>query len=58
MAASEPNDMFNIGIIIFFMMIMLYMGFAAVKEKYNLSFGHEASLVTLTGFFISWAAFK
>ena len=58
MAVSEPNDMFNIGIITIFLMIMLYMGFAAVKEKYQLSFGHEASLVTLTGFIISWAAFK
>jgi len=55
---AEENTMFNVGIITIFLMIMLYMGFAAFKEKHNLSFGHEASLCTLVGFFISWIAFQ
>ena len=33
---------------------MIYMGFEAFKHKHNISFGHEASLVTLVGFIISY----
>jgi NhaP-type Na+/H+ or K+/H+ antiporter len=39
-------------------MIMLFMGFEAFKKKYQLSFGHEASFVTLIGFTISWLFIK
>ena len=45
---------FNEGIIVVFIMLMVYMGFEAFKHKHELSFGHEASLVTLLGFLISW----
>jgi hypothetical protein len=48
------HAVFNWGIIIIFVMIMLYIGFAAFKEKYHLSFGHESATVTLVGFTISW----
>ena len=37
---------------------MIYMGFEAFKRKHNLSFGHEASLVTLVGFCLSLAWFQ
>lgn len=46
---------FNEGIIIILAMLIIYMGFEAFKHKRDLSFGHEASLVTLIGFGISWA---
>jgi len=46
---------FNEGIIIIFLMLMVYMGFEAFKHKKDLSFGHEASLVTLIGFGVSYA---
>ena len=49
---------FNEGIIVVFIMLMIYMGFEAFKHKHELSFGHEASLVTLLGFFISWCFMK
>ena len=45
----------NEGIIIILGMLIIYMGFEAFKHKRDLSFGHEASLVTLIGFGISWA---
>lgn len=35
-------------------MLMVYMGFEAFKHKHKLAFGHEASLVTLLGFIISF----
>lgn len=47
--------MFNEGIIIIFVMLIIYMAFEAFKHKKDLSFGHEASLVTLIGFGISYA---
>ena len=46
---------FNEGIIIVFLMLCIYVGFEAFKHKKQLSFGHEASLVTLIGFGISYA---
>lgn len=49
---------FNEGIIVVFIMLMIYMGFEAFKHKHELAFGHEASLVTLLGFFISWCFMK
>ena len=45
----------NEGIIIILLMLVVYMGFEAFKHKKNISFGHEASLVTLIGFGISYA---
>ena len=49
---------FNEGIIVVFIMLMIYMGFEAFKHKHELTFGHEASLVTLLGFIISWGFSK
>ena len=36
-------------------MLIIYMSFEAYKHKHHLKFGHEASLVTLIGFAISYA---
>lgn len=52
---SHAHQIFNEGIIIIFVMLIIYMAFEAFKHKKNLSFGHEASLVTLIGFGISYA---
>jgi len=52
---SQAHKVFNEGIIIIFVMLIIYMAFEAFKHKKNLSFGHEASLVTLIGFGISYA---
>ena len=52
---SKSHMIFNEGIIIIFVMLIIYMAFEAFKHKKNLSFGHEASLVTLIGFGISYA---
>ena len=59
-AEKAPNHhvIFNEGIIVVFVMLMIYMGFEAYKHKYNLTFGHEASLVTLLGFLVSWCFMK
>ena len=46
---------FNTGIILIFVMLMIFMAFEAFRHKKDLSFGHEASLVTLIGFGISYA---
>ena len=59
-APTEENGgnahvIFNEGIIIIFVMLIVYMAFEAFKHKKDLSFGHEASLVTLLGFGISYA---
>lgn len=51
---SKSHLIFNEGIIIIFVMLIIYMSFEAFKHKHNLSFGHEASLVTLIGFGISY----
>ena len=53
--AHSAHLVFNEGIIIIFVMLIVYMGFEAFKHKKDLSFGHEASLVTLLGFGISYA---
>ena len=42
-------------IIVILLMLIVYMGFEAFKHKRDISFGHEASLVTLIGFGISYA---
>ena len=51
----SAHMIFNEGIIIIFVMLIIYMAFEAFKHKKDLSFGHEASLVTLIGFGISYA---
>lgn len=51
---ESSHLIFNEGIIIFFIMFMIYMGFEAFKHKHHIAFGHEASLVTLVGFIISY----
>ena len=45
----------NEGIVIILIMLIIYMGFEAFKHKRGIAFGHEASLVTLIGFGISYA---
>ena len=54
-SGHSAHMMFNEGIIIIFVMLIIYMAFEAFKHKKDLSFGHEASLVTLIGFGISYA---
>ena len=46
---------FDESIIILFLMLIVFMAFASVRNTCDLSFGHEASLVTLIGFGISYA---
>ena len=53
--ANTEHAIFNEGFIIIIIMLMVYMGFEAIKHKHKLTFGHEASLVTLLGFIISFA---
>ena len=53
--AHSAHLIFNEGIIIIFVMLIIYMAFEAFKHKKHLSFGHEASLVTLLGFGVSYA---
>lgn len=50
----DKHKVFNWGIVVIFLMVMLYIGFATFKEKFHLSFGHEAATVTLVGFAISY----
>lgn len=52
---SHAHLVFNEGIVIIFGMLIIYMSFEAFKHKKGLTFGHEASLVTLIGFGISYA---
>lgn len=52
---TSSHLIFNEGVIIIFIMLMIYMAFEAFKHKKQLTFGHEASLVTLIGFGISYA---
>ena len=56
--SSNAHLIFNEGIIVVLAMIIIYIAFEAFKHKYNISFGHEASLVTLIGFGISYAFIK
>ena len=51
---EQKELIFNEGIIIVFLMLITYMGFEAFKHKHHIRFGHEASLVTLLGFGISF----
>lgn len=51
---SAPVDL---GLIVIFLMLMLYMFFEAFKHKYHLTFGHEASMITLVGFIISYIVY-
>ena len=46
---------FDYSIVIVFSMLIIYMMFEAFKHKNGITFGHEASLVTLIGFGISYA---
>ena len=46
---SHHHEVFNVGIIIVLVLLMVYMLFEASKHKYGLTFGHEASLVCLVG---------
>ena len=54
-ASHSQHLIFTEGIIIIFVMLIIYMGFEAFKHKKQISFGHEASLVTLIGFGVSYA---
>ena len=52
----DHHQVFNSGIIIVLVLLMVYMLFEASKHKYGLVFGHEASLVCLTGLAVSAVA--
>ena len=54
-SSHQSHMALNEGIIIILIMLIIYMGFEAFKHKRGISFGHEASLVTLIGFGISYA---
>jgi len=47
---------FNLGIIIIFVMLMIYTGFESWRHKVGAKFGHEASLVTTIGLALSGLA--
>ena len=49
------EQIFDSSVVIIFSMLIIYMMFEAFKHKNNMTFGHEASLVTLIGFGISYA---
>ena len=53
-AEQEKELIFNEGIIIIFCMLIVYMSFEAFKHKHHIRFGHEASVVTLLGFGVSY----
>ena len=50
---DSAHRVFNEGILVIFALLMVYMLFEAFKHKHHLKFGHEASLVSLTGLLIS-----
>ena len=52
-AEGSEHAVFNAGIIVVLLLLMVYMLFEAYKHKAGIVFGHEASLVCLTGLAIS-----
>ena len=52
---ETEEQIFDVSIMIILALLIVYMMFDAFKHKRNLTFGHEASLVTLIGFGISYA---
>ena len=48
----------QIGSLVMFALIILYLVISSLKSSTNTSFGHEASYITAIGFLISLAAFK
>lgn len=51
------SEILSEGAIVTLIMIMFYMSAGTLIEKYNLNFGHEASLTILLGMIISFFAF-
>ena len=49
----EEHEVFNVGIIVIFGLLIIFMLFEAFKHKHHLKFGHEASLVCVIGVIIS-----
>ena len=52
-ADGHEHTVFNAGLIVVLLMIMVYMLFKAYKHKAGIVFGHEASLVCLVGLAVS-----
>ena len=52
-AGHKEHKIFNEGIIVIFVMLMLFMLYEAFKHKYHWRFGHEASFVVIVGVLIS-----
>lgn len=50
---AELHAVFNEGIIVIFVMLMMFMIFEALKHKNHWKFGHEASFICLVGMCIS-----
>ena len=50
---EEHHVIFNAGLIVVLLLLMVYMLFEAYKHKAGIVFGHEASLVCLTGLAVS-----
>ena len=56
---GHEHAIFNAGLIVVLVMLMVYMLFEAYKHKAGIVFGHEASLVCLVGLAVSaWAQWK
>ena len=55
-AEGTEHTVFNAGLIIVLLLLMVYMIFEAYKHKAGIVFGHEASLVCLTGLAVSACA--
>ena len=56
-AEQEEKEtlVFDESVVILFIMLVIYVAFSSIKDAKELSFGHQASLVTLIGFGISYA---
>lgn len=54
---SKEEGLFSISASIIMVLLFLYMFFAALIEKYHIPIGHEASLLVIIGFAVSYVAF-
>ena len=55
---AKKHHVFNEGIIVIFVMLMLFMLFEAIKHKRHWKFGHEASFVCVVGMLVSFVYMK
>ena len=55
LAEHHKEQIFDLSVVLVFAMLIIYMMFSAFRHKHGVVFGHEACLVTLIGFGISYA---